>query len=146
MNPTSITNAQLHFAKQLLGEFQLNSLNFDEMYVKQVLYAQFNQTLKSLIFEVGHVYQLSNIDGDFSVVQRIDHLLDQSQDMAELKIIKNMMESNDSNFINKILDFKMGKDIQESSNSIFKTVNTESEIWIEIKNLIQTIRDMSVQQ
>ena len=139
MNPSSITNAQLHFSKQLLTKFQHKSLDFDEMYVKQMLYAQFRQVLSD-------IYKISSLQGDYSIAQGIDHLLDQLPGMAESNIIKNLVNSNDTNFINKILDFKMDKDIQEDSNSIFKTVNSENEIYQELKNLIQSIREMSVQQ
>ena len=146
MKATSLTNAQLDFTKQLLTEYQLKSLNFDNVYVKQMLYAQFKQLLQSLVTEVGDIYQLTNISGDFSISQSIDYLLTQSEDMAELNIIKNMMDPNIDSFINKIMSYRLDKDIQSQLNSIFTTVNLENEIFLEMKQLIQSIREMSVQQ
>ena len=146
MNPTSITNAQIHFTKQLLDDFQLKSLKYDQMYVKQILYAQFKQLLHTLIFEIGYVYKLSNFSGDHSVNQCLNNLLEQSQDMAEIKIIQNLIDSDENSFINKILEYQLDDNIKDISHSIFTTVNTEHEIFSELKKLIQSIREMSVQQ
>ncbi|BCE01877.1 hypothetical protein [Marinicellulosiphila megalodicopiae] len=146
MNPASITNAQLHYAKQLLTHYSNSSLPLDESLVKQCLFAQFKLVIHALVSEIGRTYELNVLEFDQSVIEKINGLTNQTDGIAELAILNELILSGEENFFKKILNFQLVVPSHFNEDAIFKTFNTEQEILNELINLIQSIRELSVQQ